>query len=109
MAHRLALLVSGASGMLLPARALSILTARPDVERLHVVLSKGASLVLVHEEDEHGRYTCQTCGMHFPSEAARMAHVTRRHTLAAAGKHGCVRTVELCVISKDSGRTLFAA
>jgi 4-hydroxy-3-polyprenylbenzoate decarboxylase len=50
MSHRLALLVTGASGMLLPVRALGLLTEREDVERIHLVVSKGASLVLVHEE-----------------------------------------------------------
>lgn len=49
MAHRLALLVSGASGMLLPSRALSTLASHPDVERIHLVLSRGASQVLRHE------------------------------------------------------------
>jgi len=50
VAHRLALLVSGASGMLLPARALRRLAEHPKVERLHLVVSKGAGLVLAHEE-----------------------------------------------------------
>ena len=50
MSHRLALLVTGASGMLLPVRALELLTEREDVERIHLVVSKGAGLVLVHEE-----------------------------------------------------------
>ncbi len=52
MSHRLALLVTGASGMLLPVRALGLLTEPPDVERIHLVVSKGASLVLVHEEQQ---------------------------------------------------------
>ncbi len=48
--HRLALLVTGASGMLLPAKALGLLTRHRNVERVHLVVSKGASLVLVHED-----------------------------------------------------------
>lgn len=47
--RRIALLVSGASGMALPVRLLAALAAVPAVERIHLVASKGASLVLAHE------------------------------------------------------------
>jgi 4-hydroxy-3-polyprenylbenzoate decarboxylase len=47
--HRLALLVSGASGMLLPRHALGRLAAHPEIERIHLVVSAGASQVLRHE------------------------------------------------------------
>lgn len=50
--NRVALLVSGASGMLLPQRVLAALAAHPDVERVHLVVSRGASLVLAHELGE---------------------------------------------------------
>jgi len=46
---RIALLVSGASGMLLPARLLRALSPRPEVETIHLVVSAGASQVLRHE------------------------------------------------------------
>ncbi|MEM7481105.1 MAG: UbiX family flavin prenyltransferase [Acidobacteriota bacterium] len=46
---RLALLVSGASGMVLPRRVLAALADHPEVERLHLVVSRGASQVLRHE------------------------------------------------------------
>jgi|JI10StandDraft_1071094.scaffolds.fasta_scaffold45162_4 4-hydroxy-3-polyprenylbenzoate decarboxylase len=46
---KLALLVSGASGMLLPRHLLAALTRRDDVARVHLVVSKGASQVLFHE------------------------------------------------------------
>lgn len=49
MGHRVALLVSGASGMLLPRHLLGALAADPEVERLHLVVSRGASQVLHHE------------------------------------------------------------
>jgi 4-hydroxy-3-polyprenylbenzoate decarboxylase len=49
MAHRIALLVSGASGMLLPRHVLGRLAAHPEVERVHLVVSAGASQVLRHE------------------------------------------------------------
>ena len=44
-----ALLVSGASGMRLPAHLLRALAAAPAVERVHLVVSAGASQVLRHE------------------------------------------------------------
>jgi 4-hydroxy-3-polyprenylbenzoate decarboxylase len=47
--HRLAFLVTGASGMLLPRHLLGVLAARPDIERIHLVVSAGASQVLAHE------------------------------------------------------------
>src|SRR3954469_25413570 len=49
MPHRIALLVSGASGMLLPRHFLGRLAAHPEVERIEFVVSKGASQVLRHE------------------------------------------------------------
>src|SRR6476659_8147159 len=46
---RIALLVTGASGMRLPVHLLRTLAAAPGVERLHLVVSAGASQVLHHE------------------------------------------------------------
>jgi 4-hydroxy-3-polyprenylbenzoate decarboxylase len=46
---RVSLLVSGASGMLLPSRLLHRLVERSEVERIHLVVSAGASQVLRHE------------------------------------------------------------
>jgi 4-hydroxy-3-polyprenylbenzoate decarboxylase len=52
MAHRIALLVTGASGMLLPKHLLSHMARLEEVERIHLVVSKGASYVLKHELGE---------------------------------------------------------
>jgi 4-hydroxy-3-polyprenylbenzoate decarboxylase len=49
MPHRVALLVTGASGMLLPRHFLGRLAGHPEVERVHLVVSAGASQVLRHE------------------------------------------------------------
>ncbi len=49
MRHTIALLVSGASGMLLPRRFLARLAVLEAVERVHLVVSAGASRVLAHE------------------------------------------------------------
>lgn len=47
--HRLALLVTGASGMLLPRHLLALLARHPGVGRVHLVVSRGAAQVLSHE------------------------------------------------------------
>lgn len=47
--HRVALLVTGASGMLLPRHVLGRLAEHPEIERIHLVVSAGASQVLRHE------------------------------------------------------------
>jgi 4-hydroxy-3-polyprenylbenzoate decarboxylase len=49
MACRVALLVSGASGMMLPRHVLGRLAAHPRIERIHLAVSAGASQVLRHE------------------------------------------------------------
>ncbi len=46
---KVAVLVSGASGMRLPVRLLRALGGRSEVERIHLVVSAGASQVLAHE------------------------------------------------------------
>lgn len=47
--RRLALLVSGASGMGLPRHLLGVLASHPEVGRIHMVVSRGAAQVLAHE------------------------------------------------------------
>jgi 4-hydroxy-3-polyprenylbenzoate decarboxylase len=49
MPHRVALLVSGASGMLLPRHVLGRIAAHPEIETVHLAVSAGASQVLRHE------------------------------------------------------------
>ena len=49
MSHRLALLVTGASGMALPRADLAAMARSSKVERVHLVVSRGASQVLQHE------------------------------------------------------------
>lgn len=51
--HRLALLVTGASGMRLPRHLLGVLAAHPRIGRLHLVVSRGAAQVLAHELGRH--------------------------------------------------------
>jgi len=47
--HRIALLVTGASGMLLPRHVLGRLADHPEIGRIHLAVSSGASQVLRHE------------------------------------------------------------
>ena len=47
--HRIALLVTGASGMLLPRHVLGRLAEHPEIGRIHLAVSAGASQVLRHE------------------------------------------------------------
>jgi 4-hydroxy-3-polyprenylbenzoate decarboxylase len=54
MPKRYALLVSGASGMALPRQALRRMVQHPDIEAVHLVVSKGAAQVLRHEMDFQG-------------------------------------------------------
>jgi 4-hydroxy-3-polyprenylbenzoate decarboxylase len=54
MGHRLALLVTGASGMALPRHLLKAMAEHRDVETVHLVVSKGAVQVLMHETEVEG-------------------------------------------------------
>jgi 4-hydroxy-3-polyprenylbenzoate decarboxylase len=49
---RVALLVTGASGMLLPQHVLKVLADHPGIRRLHLVVSAGASQVMWHEMEQ---------------------------------------------------------
>ncbi|MEJ2085553.1 MAG: hypothetical protein P8Y44_07725 [Acidobacteriota bacterium] len=49
MGKRLALLVTGASGMALPRHVVAAMAASSEVERIHLVVSRGAVQVLRHE------------------------------------------------------------
>jgi 4-hydroxy-3-polyprenylbenzoate decarboxylase len=54
MAHRLALLVTGASGMALPRHLLAAMVKHPEVDEVHLTVSKGGAQVLKHEAELEG-------------------------------------------------------
>lgn len=54
MSRRLALLVTGASGMALPRHVLKAMATHPEVGEVHLVVSKGAVQVLKHEMELAG-------------------------------------------------------
>ncbi len=74
--QRIALLVTGASGMLLPRQLLGALARHPAVERLHLVVSGGASQVLRYElgpDRTGGRDLAAAAGLD-PEAAAKIVH-----------------------------------
>jgi polyprenyl P-hydroxybenzoate/phenylacrylic acid decarboxylase-like protein len=74
MTHRIALLVTGASGMLLPKHILQHLARLDEVEQIHLVVSKGASYVLKHElgEKQTGGDDLLTAAQLSADEAAKV-------------------------------------
>lgn len=78
MAHRIAVLVSGASGMLLPRHVLGRLAAIPEIERIHLVVSAGASQVLRHEMGPEKTGAADLAEAAVPDAKAREKIVTHR-------------------------------
>lgn len=117
MSHEIALLVSGASGMLLPRHALSVLARQPAVARVHLVVSAGASQVLRHElgETRTGAADLVDAAELAPEERAKVA-VYRDNELdapIASGSYPLAGTVilpcsagTLGALATGSARTL---
>ena len=104
MAHRLALLVSGASGMLLPRHLLGKLAAHSEIERVHLVVSAGASQVLRHElgpEKTGAQDLIEAAGL---GEAEReKVRIHRDNELDAAVASGSYRLTGTVVLPCSSG------
>jgi 4-hydroxy-3-polyprenylbenzoate decarboxylase len=104
MPHRLALLVSGASGMLLPRHLLGKLATHPEIERIHLVVSAGASQVLRHElgpERTGAEDLVEAAGL---GEAAReKVRIHRDNELDAAVASGSYRLTGTVVLPCSSG------
>lgn len=104
MPHRLALLVSGASGMLLPRHVLARLAAHPEIERIHLVVSAGASQVLRHElgpEKTGGADLVEAAGLG-DAERAKVA-VHRDNELDAPIASGSYRLTGSVVLPCSAG------
>src|SRR4030081_1911722 len=104
MGHRVALLVSGASGMLLPRHVLGRLAAHPDVERIHLCVSAGASQVLRHElgpERTGAADLAAAAGLAGPVLAKLRIH--RDGELAAAIASGSYRLTGTVVLPCSAG------
>jgi 4-hydroxy-3-polyprenylbenzoate decarboxylase len=102
--HRLAFLVTGASGMLLPRHLLGVLAARSDVARIHLVVSAGASQVLAHElgrERTGAEDLIAAAGL---ADAARARIVTHRdNELDAPISSGSYRLTGTIVLPASAG------
>lgn len=105
---RIALLVTGASGMRLPVHLLRALTATAGVERVHLVVSAGASQVLHHElpQGPPGARGLLAAAALPPAAEARVA-VHRDSELDAPISSGSYR-LQGAVVLPCSGSTLGA-
>ena len=104
MSHRVALLVSGASGMLLPRHFLGALAVLPSVERVHLVVSAGASQVLRHELGAAKTGAADLVEAAGLSEEARAKVVIHRdNELDAAVASGSYRLTGTVVLPCSSG------
>lgn len=99
MTAPVALLVTGASGMRLPLHLLRALAVCPAVERVHLVVSAGASQVLRHElglEQPGGR--ALLAASRLPDAAAERVEVHRDSELDAPISSGSYRLAGTVVL-----------
>ena len=101
---RLALLVTGASGMVLPRHLLGVLARHPEVERVHLVVSRGASQVLAHElgrERTGAEALVEAAGVE--GEARGKVEVHRDNELDAPVASGSYRLAGTLVLPCSAG------
>jgi 4-hydroxy-3-polyprenylbenzoate decarboxylase len=104
MPYRVALLVSGASGMLLPRHVLARLAALPEIERIHLVVSAGASQVLRHElgpEKTGAGDLADAAGL--PADQREKVRIHRDNELDAAVASGSYRLTGTLVLPCSAG------
>jgi 4-hydroxy-3-polyprenylbenzoate decarboxylase len=100
----IALLVTGASGMALPRHFLGVVSRHPGVERIHLVVSRGASQVLAHElgRDRTGAQELVDAAGLDESQRARVA-IHRDNELDAPLASGSRRLAGTVVLPCSSG------
>jgi 4-hydroxy-3-polyprenylbenzoate decarboxylase len=104
MSHRLALLVTGASGMALPRHVLAAMARHPEVEEVHLVVSKGAVQVLKHEMDLTGSAAEALVGTaDLANDAARKVVHHRENALDAAISSGSFTLTGTAIIPCSAG------
>ena len=104
MPHRIALLVTGASGMQLPRHLLRALATRQEIERVHLVVSAGASQVLRHELGEKRTGAADlVAASELAPEAAGRVTVHRDSELDAAVASGSYRLDGTVVLPCSAG------
>jgi len=104
MTARVALLVTGASGMLLPRHVLAVLARQERVEALHLVVSKGASQVLFHElgRDRTGAEALVAAAALEPAARAKVT-IHRDNELDAPLASGSYRLTGTLVLPASAG------
>lgn len=104
MPRTIALLVTGASGMSLPRALLGALVRHPQVGRVHLVVSAGASQVLKHElaRDKTGAEDLIAAAGILPEELERIT-VHRDNELDAAIASGSYRLDGTAIIPCSAG------
>jgi 4-hydroxy-3-polyprenylbenzoate decarboxylase len=104
MAARLALLVTGASGMALPRHFLGVAASHERIERVHLVVSKGASQVLRHElgAERTGAEALVDAAWLEPDARAKVV-VHRDNELDAPISSGSYRLAGTVVLPASSG------
>ncbi len=104
MEHRLALLVTGASGMALPRAVLAAMARSSEVERIHLVVSRGASQVLQHELSRSATSAADLMDAAGLTETERGKVSVHRNTeLDAAIASGSYRLTGTAVIPCSAG------
>ncbi|MFQ5350224.1 MAG: UbiX family flavin prenyltransferase [Thermoanaerobaculia bacterium] len=104
MPHRIALLVTGASGMQLPRHLLRVLATRDEVELIHLVVSAGASQVLRHELGEKKTGAGDlVASCKLPAEAEARVNAHRDSELDAPIASGSYRLDGTVILPLSSG------
>ncbi|MFQ5524773.1 MAG: UbiX family flavin prenyltransferase [Thermoanaerobaculia bacterium] len=101
---RIALLVTGASGMSLPRVLLGTLASHPAIEKIHLVVSAGASQVLKHEldRDKTGAEDLIGAAAIEPADRERIT-VHRDSELDAAVASGSYRLTGTAIVPCSAG------
>jgi len=101
---RIALLVTGASGMALPRHFLGVAAAHDGIGRIHLVVSKGASQVLFHElgRDRTGAEALLEAAGLEPVQRAKV-EIHRDNELDAPIASGSRRLAGTVVLPASSG------
>lgn len=107
-APAVALLVTGASGMRLAVQLVRALASHPDVARVHLVASRGASQVLAHELGRRQTGAVDlVAAAQLPADAAARVEIHPDSALDAAIASGSYRLAGT-VVAPCSGGTLGA-
>lgn len=103
MSHRLALLVTGASGMALPRHVLAAMARHPEVDEVHLVVSKGAVQVMKHEMDLAGSVAEALIADNLEEDSRGKIRVHRDSELDAAISSGSFTLTGTAIVPCSAG------